>query len=271
MEQQKRHVAYKVSILSLLQGPYVQHEGLQPNAVMIGNLAVSRVNSIGIVVNKEEGETIKTLLLDDGTGSIELRIFDDASFQYAIGDIINVIGKPRESGLRLRFIEEVSTESTEKRPLIKKNVKLVYGPDHFEPAELAEALVREWRKNVHGPPNFCVVDDRKSFEAGRGQSAVDRFNELIQLGWQTNRIHRDRADRQSFGQSLHIEPVALKERAEHTKTRWQPMNTLPWFPVFSLRPVLESVEDFGNVFNQVLEAFHPRRLVCGLRLRIAPA
>lgn len=95
---QKRQIAHKVRIGDILNSRYVKTEGLIPNYLEVNSQEVSRVNIIGVVVEKSEINSYKTLAVDDGTGKISARIFENNIHLENIGvsDIVLVIGKPRE-------------------------------------------------------------------------------------------------------------------------------------------------------------------------------
>jgi len=88
----KRETAFKVRIKDILNGRYIVNEGWNPNYIEIGNRRFSRVNVLGTVVGYENG----LLKIDDGTGEIALRSFENESFDFSTGDVVLVIGRPRE-------------------------------------------------------------------------------------------------------------------------------------------------------------------------------
>ena len=78
---------------TLLQGSFVKTEGWTPSyfSTELGN--ISRVNLVGVIVSKESAGGA---LIDDGSGRLLLRSFDDAPFEkFEIGDLVLVIGRPR--------------------------------------------------------------------------------------------------------------------------------------------------------------------------------
>jgi|SRR3989338_1394716 len=96
-ETQKRQVAYKVRIKDILNGKYIKEEGWRPNYIIIDDKKVSRVNLIGIIVDKQLEFDREILVVDDGSGKITIRNFDDRNLDdLGIGDIILVIGRPKE-------------------------------------------------------------------------------------------------------------------------------------------------------------------------------
>ena len=100
-KSQKRQVAYKVKINDILSGPYIKEDGeWVPNYIVVGDKKVSRVNLMAVVVSKQNSENTnyKNLTIDDGSGKISIRSFEENSnFDgIEIGDFVLVIGRPRE-------------------------------------------------------------------------------------------------------------------------------------------------------------------------------
>ena len=92
-EAQKRLVAHKIGIKDIIESEYVTEEGWQPNYIITKNeKKISRVNLIGTIVLKSGGENLnyKSIVLDDGTGKISVRSFEekDMLLNFNIGDII---------------------------------------------------------------------------------------------------------------------------------------------------------------------------------------
>ena len=95
---QRRHIAYKLRIRDILSSRYVKIEGVNPNYLQINDQEVSRVNVIGFVVQKSDMDNYSGLLIDDGTGKIPARAFENNFLlnNIDIGDVVLVIGRPRE-------------------------------------------------------------------------------------------------------------------------------------------------------------------------------
>jgi RPA family protein len=117
-DYQGRQVAYKVQISDINNGSYVKEEGWQPNYVMTkAGLKVSRANIIATVVSMEPGTPSNILILDDGTGTMGVRAFGEvANLQSVeIGDIVNIIGKPREFGGEKYLVPEIIRKVKDER------------------------------------------------------------------------------------------------------------------------------------------------------------
>jgi RPA family protein len=93
MAQIKREVAVICMIDSLLNGRFVRAEGWDPSYFSTDFGDISRVNVVGVVVNKENAGGV---LVDDGSGRILLRNFEGDIFGgLDLGDLILIIGRPR--------------------------------------------------------------------------------------------------------------------------------------------------------------------------------
>ncbi|MEE9525072.1 MAG: OB-fold nucleic acid binding domain-containing protein [Candidatus Woesearchaeota archaeon] len=156
-EIQKRQIAEKIRIKDILGGRYVQEEGWTPNYVETDSgKKVSRANIIGAVVEKEEGEELNytSLVLEDGSGRISIRVFGDDLVKLEginVGDVVLVIGRPREYGseryLLLEIIKkiedkkwiEVRNKELGKVAVVKKEVQSSVEPKQVESVE--EAIV----------------------------------------------------------------------------------------------------------------------------------
>ena len=66
--------------------------------MQVGQQEVSRVNIIGIVVQKSETDNYTVLTIDDGTGKISARVFENSivANNIGVGNVVVMVGKPRE-------------------------------------------------------------------------------------------------------------------------------------------------------------------------------
>ena len=110
-ESQRSNIACKVKIRDWRNGRYVREEGWQPNYIIIGDgRQVSRVNLIGIVVLKpvEESNNYQSIIIDDGSGKISVRSFEGDILKIPkVGDVILLIGRPREYGNEKYIVPEI--------------------------------------------------------------------------------------------------------------------------------------------------------------------
>jgi len=118
--------AYKCLVKDLKKATYVHQSSPNPSYVSLYGEKVSRVTLVGVVVQKGNHQVV----LDDGTGSITIRVFSgkDWSKQTKIGDIIQVIGRLRNhEGTVLVGGEILSKRDSDAWiTLHKKQVKMLY-------------------------------------------------------------------------------------------------------------------------------------------------
>ena len=63
---QKRQTAYKIRVKDILDSRYIKTEGFEPNYLEVDSQEISRVNIIGVVVEKSSQYNQGILSLDDG-------------------------------------------------------------------------------------------------------------------------------------------------------------------------------------------------------------
>jgi len=95
---QKRQTAYKVRVKDILNSKYTKTEGSASNYLELDGKKISRVNVMGVIVQKLELDNYKTIMMDDGTGRISTRVFEENMLldKVDVGDIVLIIGRPRE-------------------------------------------------------------------------------------------------------------------------------------------------------------------------------
>ena len=112
MEQQiQRQTAYKVWISSLLSGKYTKGtEQFEAGYIEVNNTRISRVNLIGIIIDKFEAETQISLTLDDGSGSLRIKAWNEnvsLMSGFNIGDLVLVVGKVKEFNNQVYVTPEI--------------------------------------------------------------------------------------------------------------------------------------------------------------------
>ena len=114
----ERHTAYKCAVKHLLKGRYIQKQGWEPSYVetIIGQ--ISRANVTGVIV----GQDGPGLILDDGTGQITLRSFEERNplLNVGIGSKVLVVGRPRLYNDLIYLNVELAKQIDEKWLLLRK-------------------------------------------------------------------------------------------------------------------------------------------------------
>lgn len=131
--QPTRQTAYKCWISSLTNGKYIKQEGKwDPNYIQTEKEKISRVNILANVVMKyksEDGNYV-SIVLDDGSDTIRVKTWKEDThllINIEVGDIILIIGRPREYQNEIYIIPEIikkiedpNWELVRKLELIKK-------------------------------------------------------------------------------------------------------------------------------------------------------
>jgi hypothetical protein len=157
--QKIRQTAYKVPIKAILNNPYVKEEGdFTPNYVKIGELHVSRVNIIAVVLSVADQVTV-SMVIDDGTGKISIRGFEamPSLNRISIGDFVTVIGKPREFNNEKYIVPEI-IKKTDKEWMSYRKLEL--GRMKFPDAPIAEQPLIE----VEGIEDSVLTDQERILE-----------------------------------------------------------------------------------------------------------
>ena len=158
---QKRQIAYKVGINSLVKGEYVKESGWLPNYILINGQKASRVNVIGVIVNIAEGTSSKEFLLEDKTGRMAVRSFENLEVlsKLNVGEIVKIIGRPREFNnekylvpeivkvvdrgwfeLRVLELGEVVSEKPEEIKIEKEKIKENIIKSNVDPEEVIKII-----------------------------------------------------------------------------------------------------------------------------------
>ncbi len=98
-KQYRREVAQKASVAEILNNAEAEGGTASLNA---NGRQIKRANVLATIVDKTDTDgAYKSMVADDGTGQIRLRLFDDAAGLFGkteIGDFALIIGKPRHYG-----------------------------------------------------------------------------------------------------------------------------------------------------------------------------
>lgn len=128
---QKRQTAYKIRIIDILNSEYIKTEGFAPNYLEIGGREISRVNVIGVIVDKSDLNNYKALTIEDGTGNISARIFENNTLLdvVVVGNIVLITGRPRdfssEKYILIETIKNIDPNWAKVRELELKNITTI--------------------------------------------------------------------------------------------------------------------------------------------------
>ena len=174
-EQQKRQTAVKIRIASLLQGRYIKEEGWNPDYVLTtADQKVSRANIMAIIVSLPVEESgFQEMQIDDGSGSLAVRTFGDLPQLRSlhIGDIVTLIGKPREFAQQRYILAEIIKKVENKQWVDVRLLELDKQPKH---------LVEEVQTSETPHPTTKIFSAIKEYDKGDGapyEEIVHAFGE----------------------------------------------------------------------------------------------
>ncbi|MCF7861077.1 hypothetical protein K9M79_02440 [Candidatus Woesearchaeota archaeon] len=189
-EAQERQTAYVVSISEISSGDFVKGEGWNPNFVVCGNLKISRVNLMGVVISVDNGEDSTngpmSLMLDDGTGSIEIRSFEPSVMfkRVNIGDLANIIGRIRQFDNNIFIFPEIISkiDNTKWLDYRKKQMEVLYDKPIVaeKPEQFDEPMVEDKSKSVTPsiPQKPSVINEEVIEDVTDSNNILDTIRKL---------------------------------------------------------------------------------------------
>ena len=104
-----RDTAKIICIKEILDSEYYEQGGWDPNYILSGDEKIFRINLMAIVISKSQGQNNTSLIIEDKTGQIMIRMFEEMQNiqSLQLGDIVTIIGKPREFSGQKYFVPEV--------------------------------------------------------------------------------------------------------------------------------------------------------------------
>jgi RPA family protein len=145
----ERMTARKVRITDLVNGKWIRREGLEPSFILTehGN-KVSRARVLGTVVGlflAEDGN-FGSLTVDDSTDTIRAKTFSTTKpvDSFAVGDVVDLIGKVREYNGEVYIIPEIITKTQDpnlellRRLEVTREIKRLKSSPREEVAEIPE-------------------------------------------------------------------------------------------------------------------------------------
>ena len=159
-ESIKRQPAIKLKVNDLINGKYKKEEGWKPNYVTTSFGRVSRVNIIAVLISKNPEQN--SFLIDDGSASINVKSFEEKNFDVNIGDVVLVIGKPKEWNSQKYILPEIVKKIDDKRWVEIRKKEL---------GDRNEVIVEdkvEIEEEIFESPYQKVLDIIKGLDSGEG-------------------------------------------------------------------------------------------------------
>jgi len=154
---QARQTAYKLWIASILSSPYTKTtEEFSSHYITLKDQHISRVNIIANVIETfvSPEDTHASLTVDDGSGTIRIRVFKDNLAllrDIEMGDLVLIIGKIREYNNELYILPEIVKKLTNVSWGKLRRLELM--KEQGKPPSLQQAL----RLQESAPPPLTAI------------------------------------------------------------------------------------------------------------------
>ena len=182
---QKRPIAYKKSIADLINAKYIKLEGQAANFLHADGQDIARVNVIAAVISRADFRNYVNVSIDDGTGRISARAFDNAMLvgNIKVGDVVMITGRPREfSSEKYILIESIKSISPAWAKLRKMELKgahryAVYAAKNIAGGAPGKADILE---TSYSGQNSKIIKVIKELDKGDGVSIDDLLSKGIE-------------------------------------------------------------------------------------------
>lgn len=150
METIKRQTAFKLWISNILVSRYTKgSEQFEAGYIDFDNKKISRVNLIGSVIDRSDGNNYVSFILDDSSGSIRLKSWNEEASSFSsvqVGDLVLVIGKIKEYNNQVYVTPEIIKKLDNPLWLRVRKLELInlYGePSRVDISHVEEAVSDE--------------------------------------------------------------------------------------------------------------------------------
>lgn len=228
---QPRYCAVRVFIAELLSGELVTEPEQGIFLYTTSGEKINRVNVMGAVLHKETVGTITNLLVDDGTGKILVRFFEESVVLQNImaGAPILIVGKVREYNgeryLSPEIIRQVSALWFKARLLEllpRKNFSETAPRKNVEPKEKPTELILEVVNKPILPKEFLNKKGSEKNVDEQEEIEVEEVGEIVSEGLPFQRIASLVKELDS-GNGVLIEEIIEKSPVKETEQLLQKM------------------------------------------------
>ncbi|MFC1728456.1 hypothetical protein ACFLZ7_03265 [Nanoarchaeota archaeon] len=173
---QDRQTAYKVKISDINNGVFTKEEGWEPNHVEINGNKVSRVNIMCVIVSKEFNENYQNIIVDDGSGRISARSFDDKINldTFEIGEVVLLIARLREFSGEKYLTPEIVRKIKNKNWVELRKIEL----SKNQPKEEVKQAEEKVEDVVVESSTEKALNTIRKLDQGEGANREDVINEL---------------------------------------------------------------------------------------------
>lgn len=192
-EQQKRQVALKLRVVDILEANYVKEEGWEPNYMkLLDGRKCSRVNMVGVVIEVPESTEVgyDHFTLDDGSGSIMVRVFENTQLLkgLTVGSVVLMIGRPRQYQESKYVVPEIVRKIEDQKWVqVRKKELELFEKEHPKVANkettstVTPPVVEKQAVNETVVPAGPSVTEDKKGEASKNETQKDPYHDIIEM------------------------------------------------------------------------------------------
>ncbi|MFH1439003.1 MAG: hypothetical protein ABIG89_00420 [Candidatus Woesearchaeota archaeon] len=180
----ERWPACILKLSDISRGEYVKvNEDFSPDHIVVDNKKVSRVNVIGIVIDRELNDRFKTLNIDDGSSSITLRDFDNKNNfdEFNIGEIVKVIAKPRMFNEQIYLVVEIIKKLKDRKWIELRRIQLEKTSEHIvtepEKTRKSNSVCNNKETNIIGTEEI-IIDEPESTHENKIEKLISIIKNL---------------------------------------------------------------------------------------------
>ena len=170
-----RQVAYKVWIKDVVNSTFVKGAAeFEAGSIDVKGLKVSRINVVGVVVDRFENEdrSYVNIVIDDSSGNLRLRSWrEDVKVLegFNVGDCVMVVGKVKDYSGEIYVVPEgVRKVEAKWLELRKLELQQEYGSNVSVSKEVVTEVSKEVKTEVSGDPRGIIIDLIEKYDAGDG-------------------------------------------------------------------------------------------------------
>lgn len=178
-KQYKREAAQKTSVAEILESGFVETED-GATALNVNGRQIKRANILATIVDKADtGGAYKSMVADDGTGQIQLRLFDSESNLFErpeVGAFVMIIGKPRRYGEERYIAPELVKPLRDVKWAEVRKLELRLMTGQQKPTAVAgksQKMMETDDADVVGKDKIEVYKTVKELDTGRGADETE--------------------------------------------------------------------------------------------------
>lgn len=224
-----RQTAYKVWIADLLRADFVKSPGeFQPSYAIVKGANISRVNLMGVIINKNYQEGFASLMIDDSSGSIALRAWKENAGildTFSVGELVLVVGKVRNFNNKIYVVPDFLRKLENADWLRFRKLELEKKHGKTEKAEPANEIIIPENISEEDDIGFTAVLEERVENVADSKESINKVQMLISL-----------IDEEDKGEGADIDVVISRSKIEEKEAQSILDSLLRGGEIFQIKP-----------------------------------